>query len=384
MRAGVRTACSTRRFTAGDVDVAASGTEPLVHYVTTGGTEGRAPLPDFDGAWYLATYPDVAETGVNPLVHYVRFGWLEGRNPSPHFDTRGYLARYPDVTRSGVNPYAHYLRCGMAGDALARPERCAGRPGGARSNPKRVRLRVGSLDRRVGTAQERVVVCLTHVMPVAPRAGNEYRIYRMLKWLRRSGYVIIPIVAPADGSQPGGAEARAIAEEFGNAIVCLPDGRIEYVLRDVPDSPALPRRHAHGALRGNPDRSSGRGRTTNARCCGSTAAFVPTRSSPPCCGWSRCLALTCCWRSDIWMSRVLPLLGGHALKVIDTIDVFSTRHEKVGQFGVQDLVVEPAAEQMRLRRGDVAIADPAQRTAGARSARTRRDHRDGRRGLRGP
>ena len=56
------------------------------------------------------------------------------------------------------------------------------------------------------------------------------------------------------------------------------------------------------------------------------------------------------------MSRVLPLVGGRALKVIDTIDVFSTRHEKVGQFGVQDLVVDPAAEQMRLRRGDVAIA----------------------------
>jgi glycosyltransferase involved in cell wall biosynthesis len=58
----------------------------------------------------------------------------------------------------------------------------------------------------------------------------------------------------------------------------------------------------------------------------------------------------------IWMSRVLPLIGPRALKIIDTIDVFSTRHEKVGQFGVNDLVVEPDAERMRLGRGDVLIA----------------------------
>ena len=336
-----------------NADVAASGTEPLVHYVTAGGIEGRAPLPDFDGAWYLAMYPDVAETGVNPLVHYVRFGWLEGRNPSPHFDTKAYLARYPDVTRSGVNPYAHYLACGMAEGRTGAPDDVLDEP--VRPvEPERVRLRTESLDRGAGAAQ-RVIVCLTHVMPVAPRAGNEYRIYRVLKWLRRSGYVVIPIVAPADGSQPGGDEARAIAEEFGNAIVCLPDGRLEYVLRDVPDI----LRSLDGTLT---DRFAAilaeeRTRTSDERemlridrsfCSDALIATVLRLESA--------LGPYVLLAEYIWMSRVLPLLGGRALKVIDTIDVFSTRHEKVGQFGVQDLVVEPAAEQMRLRRGDVAIA----------------------------
>ena len=70
----------------------------------------------------------------------------------------------------------------------------------------------------------------------------------------------------------------------------------------------------------------------------------------------------------IWMSRVLPLIDPRALKIIDTIDVFSTRHEKVGQFGVEDLVVEPGAERMRLRRGDVLIA--IQQNSGMRSKRS--------------
>jgi hypothetical protein len=337
-----------------NLDVATSGAEPLIHYLTAGGVEGRLPLPDFDSAWYLSTYPDVADTGLNPLVHYLRFGWLEGRNPSPHFDTRAYLGRYPDVTRTGVNPYAHFVESGLAEGRIGGPE-LALDPAAAPAEPERVRLRAENLGGHGGETAARVVVCLTHVMPVAPRAGNEYRIYRMLKWLRGSGYVVIPILAPADGSQPGAAEAHAIAEEFGNAIVCLPDGRIDYVLRDVPD--------VLRSLDGNlTDRFASilaeqRMRTSDQRemlridrsfCSDALIATVLRLQAV--------LGPYVLLAEYIWMSRVLPLLDGRALKVIDTIDVFSTRHEKVGQFGVQDLVVEQTAEQLRLRRGDVAIA----------------------------
>ena len=60
-------------------DVASAGIDPLVHYLTAGGFEGRVPHPDFDGAFYLASNPDVAAAGVNPLVHYVTAGRAEGR-----------------------------------------------------------------------------------------------------------------------------------------------------------------------------------------------------------------------------------------------------------------------------------------------------------------
>ena len=51
------------------------------HFVETGAREGRIPNRIFDPAFYLAKYPDVAASGQNPLVHYILFGEKEGRSP---------------------------------------------------------------------------------------------------------------------------------------------------------------------------------------------------------------------------------------------------------------------------------------------------------------
>lgn len=90
-------------------DVAATGINPLVHYLLYGGFEGRDPSPFFDSSWYLAQYPDVEAAGINPLVHYLQHGGVEGADPSPFFDSDWYLAQYPDVAASGINPLVHYL-----------------------------------------------------------------------------------------------------------------------------------------------------------------------------------------------------------------------------------------------------------------------------------
>jgi hypothetical protein len=58
----------------------------------------------------------------------------------------------------------------------------------------------------------------------------------------------------------------------------------------------------------------------------------------------------------IWMSRLLPLVSGNAIKVIDTHDVYSTRREKVLQFGIDDLHVEAHEEAARLRSADLILA----------------------------
>jgi hypothetical protein len=333
-------------------DVAAAGTEPLTHFVVAGGREGRSPIPEFDAAWYLAAYPDVAATGVNPLEHFIRTGWLEGRNPSPSFDTLAYLRRYPDVLASGAVPLQHYIEHGRAEGRNAGPEAPA--PARALDLPgPPVSLAATNLE--PAPDSRRIVVCLSHVLPVSPRAGNEYRIHRLLRWLASTGVIVIPIVAPNDGSRPGAAEVRAMADAFGNAVLCLPDGTIEYLLRDVPDvlrgldgtvttaHPTAPE------LPGGTGEEDERLRQLDRSFCTDALIDVLLRLEsvlPP----HVLLA------EYIWMSRALPLVRRDVFKIIDTIDVFSSRAETVDQYGVADLAISPEAERQRLVLADLLVA----------------------------
>src|SRR5207302_50744 len=95
-------------------DVAASGVNPLTHYIKKGAAEGRDPHPLFDSDWYLERNPEVAVAGTNPLSHYIYCGSAEGRNPNPLFDTEWYLQRNPDIVSSGMNPLTHHIHFGAA------------------------------------------------------------------------------------------------------------------------------------------------------------------------------------------------------------------------------------------------------------------------------
>jgi hypothetical protein len=331
-------------------DVAGTKIEPLTHFVLAGGLEGRRPIREFDSAWYLQAYPDVGASRANPLTHFVRHGWREHRNPSPQFDTIGYLARYPDVAEGGANPLSHYVQYGRAEGRTTGPHERTDR---RIESERRVALRTSSLGG--ASRAERVVVCLTHVMPTSPRAGNEYRIQRMLRWLRDSGYIVIPVVGPIREERPTAAEIRALAEEFGNAVVCQVDGRLDYVLRDIPD--------VLGSLDGRfserwatplgedlltTERERELLRIDRSFC---TDALIDTVMR-----LQTVLGPYVLLAEYIWMSRLLPLVDSRALKIIDTIDVFSTRADKVDRYGVEDLTIGPDDERIRLERADVIIA----------------------------
>ncbi len=70
----------------------------------------------FDSAWYLQRNPDVAASGRDPLDHYLNFGWAEGRSPSPWLDTGFYRRQCPgDECRNQVL-LCHYLEKGEQGN----------------------------------------------------------------------------------------------------------------------------------------------------------------------------------------------------------------------------------------------------------------------------
>jgi GT2 family glycosyltransferase len=93
-------------------DVAATGSDPMFHFLRYGARERRNPHPLFDTRYYLREYPDVARSGQNPLLHFLRVGGVECRNPNSAFDTALYLASNPDAAALRINPLVHFLRHG--------------------------------------------------------------------------------------------------------------------------------------------------------------------------------------------------------------------------------------------------------------------------------
>ena len=149
-------------------DVAASGLDPLRHYVEFGASEGRAPGPGFDPDWYVRSYPETLAGGHDPLAHFIRYGAKAGYLPTrqsdrittrirdlvnqsglfdplwygrhfpascakscdpfdhyiniggvagfpagQRFDSGRYIAQNPDVAQAGQNPLLHYIRNGV-------------------------------------------------------------------------------------------------------------------------------------------------------------------------------------------------------------------------------------------------------------------------------
>lgn len=127
----------TRAFHLRHPELAASGTNALRHFAE----RQRRALPtvtdpvdqddwlalhafevaymktDFDAAFYVARNMDIGT--LDPLYHFAKFGWLEGRDPRADFSTTAYLTRYDDVAAAGINPFFHWLAEGRKEGRLA-------------------------------------------------------------------------------------------------------------------------------------------------------------------------------------------------------------------------------------------------------------------------
>ena len=202
------------------------------------------PNPLFDPAWYLQTYPDVVMTGQNPLVYYATQGWLEGHDPSPGFSTTFYLEANGDVDAAGVCPLIHYLRHGRQEGRLPR-KGAAADDSLVPDSPPRVMLRVDGSHGAPGlrtpdraaatTARPTAGTMIVSATSLPPRAGNEYRIDRMLVRLRKSGYRIVLVVSPLAPQTIEDARWDELAATYGNVVHCERDGHVWVRLDECPD-----------------------------------------------------------------------------------------------------------------------------------------------------
>jgi glycosyltransferase involved in cell wall biosynthesis len=374
-------------------DVAQAAVWPLRHYLRRGAFEGRDPNPLFDSDWYLTQYPDLAKSGGNPLVHYLCHGATEGRDPSPSFDTDWYLQRYPDVATAGMNPLSHYLLHGAAEGRIPRsdfdrnhhtPPSDANSSLLTRSSPavrqsllphgedirsltsapieKRPKLKLRPIvpsiqpKRSTKNADKKRLICITHVLPYPPRAGNEYRIHRMLEWLESTGFEAFLVVCPLPNhsiSSQGLVDACSV---YSNVLLCQRDGSVLYHLAegDVPlRGLAGVKTRDFGALLGEDT--------------GNT--LIPQRLLPivrtfcPDTLVELLLHLDSVLRPDVllleyvFMTRALPLMRAESIKIVDTIDVFSTKHHKVLNYGIEDgLALTAEEEASLLASADVVVA----------------------------
>jgi hypothetical protein len=333
-------------------DVEVGNMNPLEHYVVSGAREGRSTSPFFSSYFYLKNHPQLKKTGVNPLTHYLRGpGVQEGRDPNPFFSTSAYLKEHPEVASAGLNPLVHLLQSSKASTGVTQDIAVP-------SIPSEVRLRI----EKVGVSQRETspnqkVICVTHVSPLAPRAGNEYRVRRLLDWLKSERYDVLPIISPLQPEPSPADHVLKLASEYGGAVLSMRSGQTFCCLDEsdmrllFPDDGEMVPSYRELLGEDKPvDRRTRELIDTDRAFCHDALIHVVTKLTSA--------AAPCVLLSEyIFMSRMLPLVDSEVLKIIDTHDVFSSKQEKVIAYGVADsLGISEDEERERLLRADLVLA----------------------------
>lgn len=201
-------------------------------------------------------------------------------------------------------------------------------------------------------AGPRRLVCISHVLPFPPRAGNEYRIHRMLGWLRTAGWAVTLVVAPLPGEEPDDTAVAALASAYPDLVLVRRDGRVSYRLSQGAASlEALDGRRVedHAQALGEPARADRLLETERVFAHDGLIGVVKALVDG--------LAPRALLVNYAFMTRMLPLMPAGLLKLVDTHDVFSTRRQKVVRHGIRDDLALTGVEEGRLlARADLVIA----------------------------
>jgi glycosyltransferase involved in cell wall biosynthesis len=218
-----------------------------------------------------------------------------------------------------------------------------------------------------GAARQRIVV-VSHVPPWPAAAGNEFRLARLISWLEGVGYAVHFVYRPFPD--------RAVTDQIVRDLVTLYPRTYVFDAEHNSVSFGTDDQDVYDVLLGlaagsrGPDFEQHRAADKahlDARLFNLTRTFAPdllielvlrlvSRVSP--------VAVIAQY---VFMSRLIRAMPNTTLRMIDLIDVFSSKEEKVLRFGVDDSLAMSGKEEAYLLAGaDAVIAIHEQEAAAVR------------------
>jgi glycosyltransferase involved in cell wall biosynthesis len=307
-----------RVFYLGQPGLDLQGLPPLGHYVLIGAGEGRNPHPVFSTVWYLSQNPDVVASGMNPLLHFVTAGGPEGRSPHPAVRGSWYRTAYRAAPAKLADPSPEPIPVAQRRYAIR--EIASGPP--------------------IGRAQKRPIICVSHVLPSQPRAGNEYRIARLLEWLSARGHELILVVAPQADEQLDDPKQKILFAKYPNALICNRDGTVFVSGGALGRSVAALDGQRVGDVIGKSPVSPGAEYLTALEANFCHDALVGVLAT-----LAKQFPHAVYYINYAFMTRFLHYVSPAPTSFVDTHDVLSDKAAKVAAFGVSDGISISAAEE---------------------------------------
>ncbi|RYF36473.1 MAG: glycosyltransferase [Comamonadaceae bacterium] len=308
-----------------------------------------------------------------------RFGT---RYPGAMGRLRDFAARHPTLRRRAVKTVRWGL--GLLGGRPSPPAQPTPAAAGASAPPPAPKLSMLTLQatepaqaggniKPLPAGHGKRVLSVGHVMPWPPRAGNEYRIHQMITQLANEGRDVLLVVCPLPHELPSPRHVAEAAAIYPQLLVCGHDGVVRHNL--PVGSPllhkleGLPVRDFASILGEMPEPES-----RSAQLLGLVRTFCPDPLIELMLSLESSFKPQVLLAEYVFMARPFSLMQKDLPKIIDTIDVFSTKAGKVERYGVTDGLAMTEAEESELAgRADVLIAiQPAEATDLARLAPARK------------
>lgn len=199
------------------------------------------------------------------------------------------------------------------------------------------------------------VLVLSHFLPTSPRAGNEYRLQQVLNWFKKNHVPYILIHSPLIGEEPISQLLQKTATEHPNFISINRNGELNFSsnIRDL--------RILLNSLDGQRIRLPKDFDKEQISYPNPELYRVVKEFSNDAITWLILKIIgsiqpSAIYANYIFMSRTFDWIDPKIVKIIDTHDVFSSKDEKVRQYGIDTYTMSPYDEAFLAKKSDVIIA----------------------------